>query len=226
MTSWDFINTSPTMEVFFEAKRDGTSGACKSAHCPRLRLTWYITKDWIENFISNVLPIVFVVLANCLNGFYCLPGADDNFGDPVADDWTEEGVKDEQNLLSAFFANELTLALTLVFMIPQLRSKALSNEASSIDVFISLLFFGLILGIFAGINRCDWIAEGVVRAVKELELTMPLVVRLSGTNVEEGKRLIAESGLPIHTAETLADAADLVVRAWSETKPNPAKGAA
>ena len=66
----------------------------------------------------------------------------------------------------------------------------------------------------------------MVRAVKELELTMPLVVRLSGTNVEEGKRLIAESGLPIHTAETLADAADLVVRAWSETKPNPAKGAA
>ena len=84
----------------------------------------------------------------------------------------------------------------------------------------------ILVNIFAGINRCDWIAEGVIRAVKELDLTMPLVVRLSGTNVEEGKRLIAESGLPIHTAETLADAADLVVRAWSDTKPNSAKGAA
>ena len=84
----------------------------------------------------------------------------------------------------------------------------------------------ILVNIFAGINRCDWIAEGVIRAVRELELTMPLVVRLSGTNVEEGKRLIAESGLPIHTAETLADAADLVVRAWSDTKPNPKKGAA
>ena len=86
----------------------------------------------------------------------------ENFGDPVADDWTEEGVKDEQNLLSAFFANELTLALTLVFMIPQLRSKALSNEASSIDVFISLLFFGLILGIFAGINRDHYYHRAVL----------------------------------------------------------------
>jgi malate-CoA ligase subunit beta len=84
----------------------------------------------------------------------------------------------------------------------------------------------ILVNIFAGINRCDWIAEGVIRAVRELELTMPLVVRLSGTNVEEGKRLIAESGLPILTAETLADAADLVVRAWSESNPTSAKGAA
>jgi hypothetical protein len=44
----------------------------------------------------------------------------------------------------------------------------------------------ILVNIFAGINRCDWIAEGVVKAVQELELTMPLVVRLSGTNVEEG----------------------------------------
>ncbi|EAQ23994.1 MULTISPECIES: malate--CoA ligase subunit beta [unclassified Roseovarius] len=83
----------------------------------------------------------------------------------------------------------------------------------------------ILVNIFAGINRCDWIAEGVIRAVRELNLTLPLVVRLSGTNVEEGRRLIAESGLPILTAETLADAADLVVRAWSDTKP-AAKGAA
>jgi len=61
--------------------------------------------------------------------------------------------------------------------------------------------------------------------VRELNLTLPLVVRLSGTNVEEGRKLIAESGLPILTADTLAEAADLVVRAWSDTK-NTVKGAA
>jgi malate-CoA ligase subunit beta len=83
----------------------------------------------------------------------------------------------------------------------------------------------ILVNIFAGINRCDWIAEGVIRAVRELNLTLPLVVRLSGTNVEEGRRLIADSGLPILTAETLAEAADLVVRAWSDTK-NTVKGAA
>ncbi|MEM9129724.1 MAG: succinate--CoA ligase subunit beta, partial [Pseudomonadota bacterium] len=72
----------------------------------------------------------------------------------------------------------------------------------------------ILVNIFAGINRCDWIAEGVIMAVKELNLEMPLVVRLSGTNVEEGRKIIAESGLNIATAETLAEAAELVVAAW------------
>lgn len=76
----------------------------------------------------------------------------------------------------------------------------------------------ILVNIFAGINRCDWIAEGVIRAVKELELTMPLVVRLSGTNVEEGRKLLADSGLNITTAETLADAAELVVAAWKSAR--------
>ena len=77
----------------------------------------------------------------------------------------------------------------------------------------------ILVNIFAGINRCDWIAEGVIRAYRELHLSMPLVVRLSGTNVDEGRRIIKESGLPIITAETLVDAANLVVNAWKETKP-------
>jgi malate-CoA ligase subunit beta len=72
----------------------------------------------------------------------------------------------------------------------------------------------ILVNIFAGINRCDWIAEGVVRAVQELELTMPLVVRLSGTNVEEGMQIIKESGLKITTAHTLAEAAEKVVGEW------------
>ena len=73
---------------------------------------------------------------------------------------------------------------------------------------------GILVNIFAGINRCDWIAEGVIRAVKELDLRMPLVVRLSGTNVAEGRKLIADSGLDIITASTLAEAAEKVVGAW------------
>ncbi|MGR3519005.1 MAG: malate--CoA ligase subunit beta [Roseovarius sp.] len=83
----------------------------------------------------------------------------------------------------------------------------------------------ILVNIFAGINRCDWIAEGVIRAVRDLNLTMPLVVRLSGTNVEEGRRLIAESGLPIQTAESLADAAEKVVAAWTDIRKSE-KGAA
>ncbi|SLN10164.1 Succinyl-CoA ligase [ADP-forming] subunit beta [Roseovarius litorisediminis] len=74
----------------------------------------------------------------------------------------------------------------------------------------------ILVNIFAGINRCDWIAEGVVRAVKELNLKLPLVVRLAGTNVEEGRQLLADSGLNITTADTLTDAASKVVAAWKE----------
>ena len=83
----------------------------------------------------------------------------------------------------------------------------------------------ILVNIFAGINRCDWIAEGVIRAYQELDLSMPLVVRLSGTNVDQGRKIIKESGLPIITAETLVDAANLVVNAWKDTK-SAQKGAA
>lgn len=74
----------------------------------------------------------------------------------------------------------------------------------------------MLVNIFAGINRCDWIAEGVVQAVKKIDMKVPLIVRLSGTNVEEGQRIIAESGLPIITAETLAEAAEKAVQARNE----------
>ncbi|MEQ8442792.1 MAG: malate--CoA ligase subunit beta [Alphaproteobacteria bacterium] len=72
----------------------------------------------------------------------------------------------------------------------------------------------VLVNIFAGINRCDWVAEGVVAAVKELALTLPLVVRLAGTNVEEGRKILADSGLNITVADTLADAARKSVAAW------------
>jgi succinyl-CoA synthetase beta subunit len=71
----------------------------------------------------------------------------------------------------------------------------------------------MLVNIFAGINRCDWVAEGVVAAFKEVGIDIPLVVRLSGTKVEEGKKIIRGSGLPIITADTLADAAAKAVAA-------------
>lgn len=71
----------------------------------------------------------------------------------------------------------------------------------------------VLVNIFAGINRCDWVAEGVVRAYRELGLTAPVVVRLSGTNVEAGRRILRASGLPLVTAETLAEAAEAAVAA-------------
>jgi len=74
----------------------------------------------------------------------------------------------------------------------------------------------MLVNIFAGINRCDWIAEGVVQAVRNLDMKIPLIVRLSGTNVAAGRRIIADSGLPIIMAETLADAAEKAVKARNE----------
>ncbi|MEY4984173.1 MAG: hypothetical protein RIR62_2439 [Pseudomonadota bacterium] len=69
----------------------------------------------------------------------------------------------------------------------------------------------ILVNIFAGINRCDWVAEGIVQAYREVGMTIPVVVRLAGTNVEEGRRILAQSGLPIITADTLADAAEKAV---------------
>jgi succinyl-CoA synthetase beta subunit len=72
---------------------------------------------------------------------------------------------------------------------------------------------GLLVNIFGGIMRCDVIAEGVVAAAKDVGLHVPLVVRLEGTNVALGKKILADSGLPIVSADNLADAADKVVKA-------------
>jgi succinyl-CoA synthetase beta subunit len=72
---------------------------------------------------------------------------------------------------------------------------------------------GILVNIFGGIMRCDVIAEGVVAAVKDSGLKVPLVVRLEGTNVELGKKIIAESGLNVVSAEDLDDAAQKIVKA-------------
>lgn len=76
----------------------------------------------------------------------------------------------------------------------------------------------ILINIFAGINRCDWVAEGVIQAFNNLKPEIPVIVRLSGTNVEEGRRILNDSGLPIQTATTLAEAAELSVAAVPATK--------
>jgi succinyl-CoA synthetase beta subunit len=76
----------------------------------------------------------------------------------------------------------------------------------------------ILVNIFGGIVRCDLIAEGIVQAVREVSVRVPVVVRLEGTNVEQGRRLLAESGLDIMTADDLTDAAQKVVAAARERR--------
>jgi succinyl-CoA synthetase beta subunit len=75
---------------------------------------------------------------------------------------------------------------------------------------------GILVNIFGGIMRCDVIAEGVIAAAREVKLSVPLVVRLEGTNVALGKEILAKSNLPIIAADNLADAAEKIVRAVQE----------
>jgi len=75
---------------------------------------------------------------------------------------------------------------------------------------------GILVNIFGGIMRCDIIADGVVSAAREVQLSVPLVVRLAGTNVELGKQILAQSNLPIVAADDLKDAAEKIVKAVKE----------
>lgn len=72
----------------------------------------------------------------------------------------------------------------------------------------------VLVNIFAGINRCDWVAQGVVQALTETPVDVPVIVRLAGTNVAEGQKILAQSGLPIIRANTLMEAAERAVAAW------------
>src|SRR5919106_914801 len=78
---------------------------------------------------------------------------------------------------------------------------------------------GILVNIFGGIMRCDIIAEGIVEAAREMDLKVPLVVRLEGTNVQEGKAILAESGLPIVPANDLGDAAKKIVAEVKQAVP-------
>ena len=76
----------------------------------------------------------------------------------------------------------------------------------------------VLINIFGGILRCDVLAQGVIAAVKELGVPVPIVVRMEGTNVEEGKRMLKESGLKFATADSMGEAADTVVKLAKEQK--------
>jgi len=80
----------------------------------------------------------------------------------------------------------------------------------------------VLVNIFAGINRCDWVAEGVVQALTDDPVDVPVIVRLSGTNVEEGYRILEQSGLPIIMASSLNEAATVSVQAWKESRERTA----
>lgn len=82
----------------------------------------------------------------------------------------------------------------------------------------------VLVNIFAGINRCDWVAEGVVQALRENPANVPVIVRLAGTNVELGKKILAESGLPLLSADTLTGAAESAVTAWKDSVTTESKG--
>jgi malate-CoA ligase subunit beta len=71
----------------------------------------------------------------------------------------------------------------------------------------------VLVNIFAGINRCDWVAQGIVQAARDVRIPVPVVARLAGTNVMQGRRILEESGLHIITASDLADAATKAVAA-------------
>ncbi|MER0238912.1 malate--CoA ligase subunit beta [Fulvimarina sp. MAC8] len=72
----------------------------------------------------------------------------------------------------------------------------------------------IFVNIFAGINRCDWVAEGVIKAKQEVGVDLPIIVRLAGTNVEKGKQILADSGEDIIVADTLKEGAEKAVAAW------------
>ena len=71
----------------------------------------------------------------------------------------------------------------------------------------------ILVNIFAGINRCDWVAEGIVQALQKIKINMPLIIRLAGTNVEKGNKILKESKIKYIEASTLEDAADKAVGA-------------
>ena len=95
---------------------------------------------------------------------------------------------------------------------PERVAKAFKLVTSDVNV------EAILVNIFAGINRCDWVAEGVVQALEKNPMKVPVIVRLAGTHVEEGRKILARSGLPIIRANTLAEAAQRAVAAWRNDK--------
>ena len=79
----------------------------------------------------------------------------------------------------------------------------------------------ILVNIFAGINRCDWVAEGIVLALQNIKIDMPLIIRLAGTNVDEGNKILENSGIDYISASTLEDAANKAVEALNKLENKP-----
>jgi succinyl-CoA synthetase beta subunit len=77
---------------------------------------------------------------------------------------------------------------------------------------------GVLINIFGGILRCDILANGVVEAAKKVKLTVPVVIRMKGTNVEQGRKILEESGLPLTVAKDVWDAAEKVAAIAKKAK--------
>ena len=70
----------------------------------------------------------------------------------------------------------------------------------------------ILVNIFAGINRCDWVAEGIVQALNKIDIKVPIVIRLAGTNVDKGNKILKDSKIKYIEANTLEDAANKAVK--------------
>ena len=76
----------------------------------------------------------------------------------------------------------------------------------------------ILVNIFAGINRCDWVAEGIIQALQKIKIDMPLIIRLAGANIEKGNKILKESKIKYIEASTLEDAANKAVAALKKLK--------
>ena len=170
MREYDMINTSPTVEYIFDAKY-AKDGSPQTIYVPRFRMTFYMTKDWLQPFLANLMPIIFICLGNLLNGAYSLEHAFKGSGhNYMTEEEDEDGPAERK---SDFLSDELTLGLTLVFMIPQIsQSESLDNAMDLNHFFVAILFIGLILGSIGGVthNYVFWLSNLIMWGA----LTIPM----------------------------------------------------
>ena len=109
------------------------------------------------------------------------------------------------------FGREAVVAYHAMYGEPKVKARKVVDalEVITTDPQVKAIFFN----IFGGITRCDEVARGILQALSQLDLSYPIVVRLDGTNAEEGRKLLADSGLAIVPAVSMADAAEKVVAA-------------